>query len=150
MDRKEEFREAIRKTSKYLFSHHRKEEHYRCYSLSFFSRKVHLCSRCTGIYPGIFVGIAQLHLATVLPLYLVALSGVPTLIEKYFTGVKRFRGYNWLRTLTGFILGLGYVNGVYLLLKDPLSPELLLIGSLYLIAAVYLILRQRQKDRAPK
>lgn len=150
MDRKKEFRKALRKTSKYIFSHHRKGEHYRCYSISILDREVRLCSRCTGIYPGIFAGIAQLHLATVLPLYLIALSGFPTLIEKYFTGVKKFRGYNWLRTLTGFILGLGYVNGVYLLLQNPLRPEILLIGSLYLIAAVYLILRQRQKDRAPK
>jgi uncharacterized membrane protein len=146
MDRKKEFKQAARETSRYLLSHHEPEDYYRCYSFSFFEKKVRLCARCTGIYPGVAAGLASVFiLDVVLPVFWIALSAVPTFIEKYFTGVKDYEGYNILRSLTGFVLGAGYVNGVVLLARDPLRPLLLGIGLIYILVAAMLILKQRDK-----
>lgn len=144
MDRKEEFREAVKDTSKHLLSHHRPDRYYRCYSLSFFDRDLHLCARCTGIYPGIIAGLISISLfETSLPPLWIAISVIPTFIEKYLTGIRGHRGLNSVRTLTGFLLGLGYINGLITILRNPFQPYLIGIGILYIVLAGILILKQR-------
>jgi len=56
MDRKEEIRSALKNTSGYLLSHHRKENYDRCFTFSVGGRYIALCGRCTGIYFGILLG----------------------------------------------------------------------------------------------
>ncbi len=138
MDR-EEFREGLRETSTYLLSHHEPEDFYRCYSFSFLDKNINLCARCTGIYPGIAAGITQLAISNAFSLYIVALLGIPTLLEKYFTDVKSYRGSNILRSITGFMLGLGYVNGIKLLLENPFKPPLVIIAAAYALLGLALI-----------
>lgn len=144
MDRKKEFKKAVEKTSKHLLSHHEPEDYYRCYSFSFFERKIRLCARCTGIYPGIATGLASIFLLDyVLPVFWIALSAVPTFIEKYLTGVRSYLGFNSVRSLTGFLLGIGYVNGLVLLVRNPVRPYLIGTGLTYILIASILILKQR-------
>ena len=57
----EEFREGVAETRRYLLSHHEPEEFDRCYAPSVRGRRVHLCARCCGVYPGIAAGLLARH-----------------------------------------------------------------------------------------
>ncbi len=146
MDR-EELKDGLGETSRYILSHHKPENYCRCYSLSFLNRNIRLCARCIGIYIGLTVGLVQIAYLGELPLLYVALSGIPTLIEKYFTEKRDRRGYNSLRTASGLLLGTGYINGLKILVNDLINPQILLVGLFYLLAASYLLLQQRHKGR---
>lgn len=136
----EELRKGLKRTSRYVLSHHRPEDFNRCYHLSFLNHSFHLCARCSGIFPGIFTGLAlAFWLNFQISLPLIALSGIPTLIEKYFTGVKKYEGFNSLRTLTGFILGFGYVQAILLFLENPGNIFLYAMAVFYLAAAAILL-----------
>ncbi|MFP4038498.1 MAG: DUF2085 domain-containing protein [Candidatus Nanohaloarchaea archaeon] len=138
--RTEEFRKGLKETRRHLLSHHRDEELYRCYKV----RGEHLCSRCTGIYPGILAGLYLIFSSNPLSIAAVALSGVPTLIEKFFTGVKNFKGYNTVRTGSGLLLGAGYINGLYLLIQNPFNPEILSTGLFYITAGLLLLYLEKK------
>lgn len=79
---------------------------------------------------------------TYLNILATAILPFPSIIEKYFTGKSKRKGYNYIRTLTGFLLGASYVNGVYLFAKDPLNPALIGIGLIYFMIAGFLIGRE--------
>lgn len=140
--RREEFRQALKETRKYIFSHHRPEEYYRCYSFSFQERSIHLCARCTGIYPGILLMSYLISSGSSLNLVATAFLPVPTVIEKYLTGKPEIKGYNSIRTVTGFLLGISYVNGLYLVTKNPSNLYALSLGLIYLVIAGFLIKRE--------
>ncbi|WP_415379043.1 DUF2085 domain-containing protein [Halosimplex sp. TS25] len=139
--RRAEFRTGLARTRRYLFSHHEPSEYYRCHSLSLRGRNVHLCARCSGVYPGILVGAALALTATVPAVWpwLVVCGPAPALVDWAATTFTDRRGSNALRTVSGALLGLGYGVAVpWFLIGRPLW--LLGVAAVYGgIAAVLLV-----------
>ncbi|WP_436345534.1 DUF2085 domain-containing protein [Natronorubrum sp. FCH18a] len=113
-----ELRKGLARTWPYLLSHHVPSERHRCYSPVLFGRRIHLCARCLGLYPGILVALAASLLASGLAhssttaLLVVLLFPLPALVDWTVTTFTDRRGYNAVRTITGFLLGYGYGVGL--------------------------------------
>ncbi|WP_343749261.1 DUF2085 domain-containing protein [Halarchaeum salinum] len=135
-----EFRRGVRRTRYYALSHHERDELYRCYTVTRFGRPRHLCARCTGVYPGIILGIlAFMSASTTAPwLLLIGVLPAPALIDWTITSLVDCRGYNVARTITGSLLGSGYGLGVAHLVHS-LDVRVLAIGVGYAVcAAIFL------------
>ncbi len=111
---REELRRGLRETRRYLLSHHEPAEYYRCYRVGVRGREARLCARCTGVYPGIVLGLVTLLLTTYDPrhLALVVVLPVPALVDWAATSFGGRRGSNAVRTATGGLLGYGYGLGL--------------------------------------
>lgn len=115
---REEFRKGLARTWPYLLSHHLPSERHRCYSPELFGRRIHVCARCLGIYPGILVALVAVlftigpaHSSTTAMVVVLAFP-LPALVDWTATTFTRRRGYNTVRTATGFLLGYGYGIGL--------------------------------------
>lgn len=110
-----------------MLSHHAPHEYDRCYKVG----AHHLCSRCAGIYPALVAGlIALAYLLPAFPewlewLALLALP-VPALLDWGASWVFRAAGTNWLRTLTGVLLGLSVSRNLHLQWTEPFQPMVLI------------------------
>lgn len=134
-----ELREGLAETRRYLLSHHRPSEYHRCYSPSIGGRRLHICARCLGVYPGIAAGVlTALFLLNDVPLALVALLPLPALCDWALTTFRPARGYNVVRTATGALLGCGYGLGVALVLLEH-ELAVLGIGTVYAVVAGFLL-----------
>lgn len=142
-DRKEELKKGLEETSKYILSHHEASEHFRCYSLKLGKRTLRFCARCTGIYLGIIAALVSQRFYSA-PLLLIAASGIPTLVEKYFTGVKDYRGHNFARTSAGILLGYGFFHGLTRIIETPLEVSLWALAGFYGVSAIALIYLEHQ------
>lgn len=135
-----ELRKGVAETRRFVLAHHLPSEFYRCYSPVVFGRRVHVCARCAGVYPGIAAGV--LAYVTLLQgsdaLLAVAVLPLPALVDWTLTTVRDARGYNPVRTATGALLGCGYGLGIAILLFD-FTPAVLLVGALYAIISSMLI-----------
>lgn len=135
-----ELRKGVADTVPFVLSHHLPSERYRCYSPTVFGRRLHLCARCLGIYPGIVLGffahsagytvLESLSLAAVLPL--------PALVDWVLTTYTERRGYNIVRTTTGLLLGYGYGLGLALVFLE-FDPRVFVVGIAYAVAAGLLL-----------
>lgn len=136
-----ELKRGLSETRRYLLSHHEPGEWYRCYRIRVFGRTVRLCARCSGIYPGILVGLLA-SLGGLLPvpsLTMLAVLPAPALVDWVLTTFTDRRGYNAVRTATGALLGYAYGSGLGFLLSGVLVP-LLVIGACYGVVAVLLLI----------
>jgi len=131
-----ELKKGLAETQRYLLSHHEPSGYHRCYALQIRGRTVRLCARCSGVYPGIAVGLG-LFVTSVLSavhLLLIAVLPVPALVDWTVTHFRPVDGWNSIRTLTGFLLGTGYGLGLgHLLLGGELL--VLAIGVCYALLA---------------
>jgi uncharacterized membrane protein len=111
-----EIKAGLRETRRYLLSHHEPSEWYRCYAPTVFGRRLHVCARCAGIYPGIAAALAAYAVgpAWVVHIAFVALFPAPALVDWLLTALTERRGYNPVRTATGALLGYGYGLGLAL------------------------------------
>lgn len=136
-----EFVAGLAASREYLLSHHLPGERYRCYSPRIFGHDVHLCARCSGIYPGIVGGVVAALLAPLAPatsLWVVATFPVAALVDWAATTFTDRRGTNHVRTATGAMLGYAYGIGlVELFLRGELA--VFAIGVGYGIIAVLLL-----------
>ncbi|WP_121741555.1 DUF2085 domain-containing protein [Natronorubrum halophilum] len=113
-----EVRKGLSRTWPYLLSHHVPSERYRCYSPVVFGRRIHFCARCLGLYPGILAALAASLFASGLAhssttaLLIVLGFPLPALVDWTVTTFTDRRGYNAVRTTTGFLLGYGYGVGL--------------------------------------
>ena len=128
---REEFRTGLARTWPYLLSHHTPSEQYRCYAPELLGRRVHLCARCAGIYPGIVIALVialfvpmLAHSSTVALLIILAFP-LPALVDWTVTTFTERRGYNAVRTATGLLLGYGYGIGLY---------RLVVVGDMWVVA----------------
>lgn len=129
-----EVRRGVRETRGYLLAHHARGERYRCHTLRLPGRNVDVCARCTGIYPGILLGVAA-HLLG-LPgtaLLFVAILPLPALLDWTLTAWADHRGSNAVRTATGGLLGFAYGSGLVHVTNGRL------LGS-FAVAALYAVL----------
>lgn len=139
----DEVRAALAATGPYLLSHHEPHEHHRCYAPSVGGRRVRLCARCLGVYPGIAVGLLAALAAWPLPTGLVAVAALPlpALVDWAATAFTDRRGRNPVRTATGAALGYAYGVGLVALFVDG-DLRVLGVGAAYgLTAAVLLAVR---------
>lgn len=135
-----ELREGLAETRKYLLAHHPPSEFHRCYAPVIAGRRIHVCARCLGVYPGIAAGF----LAYVLlpwsydPVLVVALLPLPALVDWSVTTFREWSGYNPVRTTTGALLGCGYGLGLsFLFLESRLG--VLAVGIGYALLAGLLL-----------
>lgn len=137
---KTELRKGIKETQQYLLSHHERDEWYRCYALVVFNRRIHICARCLGIYPGIIAGILThlLWFNEFINHLLIALLPLPALADWSLTSFTKYQGYNVIRTTTGALLGCGYGLGIGVLLIGP-NTVVFSIGLIYAFASVILL-----------
>jgi len=110
---REELRKGLARTWPYLLSHHGPSERCRCYSPRLRGRRIRLCARCTGIYPGILAALSGIGGSPTLSLAIVIAFPLPALVDWTVTTFTDRCGYNIVRTATGFLLGYGYGIGLY-------------------------------------
>ncbi|MFC7116008.1 DUF2085 domain-containing protein [Natronoarchaeum sp. GCM10025703] len=110
---REELRKGLARTWPYLLSHHEPSERCRCYSPRLRGRRIRLCARCTGIYPGILAALSGVGGSPTLALAIVIAFPLPALVDWTVTTFTGRRGYNAVRTATGLLLGYGYGVGLY-------------------------------------
>lgn len=143
-----ELREGLRQTRPYLLAHHRPAAWDRCYAPTVFGRRIRLCARCLGIYPGIISGFLAYEFgptaATRFPLIL--LLPVPALVDWAITAFTARPGSNGIRTLTGGLLGYAYGLGLLALLRDG-DLRVLGVGAIFgVIAALLLVLDEKTQS----
>ena len=135
-----ELRAGLAEARPYLLSHHPVGERDRCYSPALRGREVHLCARCTGIYPGIVAGLVAFGYgpAPATSFWLVTLLPFGALLEWAVTTFTTRRGYNVVRTGTGLALGFAYGLGLG---RSFVGGDLavLAVGVGYGVAAVGLL-----------
>lgn len=140
-------RAGLAETRRYLLSHHEPAEHYRCYAPVVFGRRVRLCARCSGVYPGILAGLLAVLVgpAALSRFAVVAVLPLPALLEWAATAFTDRRGWNGVRTATGALLGYGYAIGLgRLFLAGDL--RVLAVGVGYGLAAAGLLARHRARE----
>jgi uncharacterized membrane protein len=147
-----ELRKGISETWPFLLSHNLPSNFDRCYSFRLFGRDVHLCARCSGIYPGIFAGVLAFPVvpAAFTSVIVVALLPIPALVDWSVTAFTPRRGHNPVRTTTGLLLGYAYGLGLTHLFAGH-DLRVLAIGVVYAVIAVLLITRESDSfagDRA--
>ncbi|OAQ51944.1 hypothetical protein HTG_14930 [Natrinema mahii] len=125
-----ELRKGLAETRTFLLAHHLPAEFDRCYAVTVFGRRLHLCARCLGVYPGIAAGLLASFVWNGAGLLAVAVLPAPALFDWTVTTFSARRGSNPVRTVTGFLLGCGYGLGLALLAGGS-SVQVLGIGALY-------------------
>lgn len=134
-----EMKFGLRETSKYIFSHHEHNGLYKCYKIF----GIHFCARCFGIYPGIILGLISYNYFNldIFVWYLIlAVFPLGALIDWSYTTFAKVKGYNWIRTLSGFMLGFSYSIGLSILYENVFFDIVVyLIGLIYVLITVGLI-----------
>lgn len=135
-----ELREGLRQTWPYLLAHHRPADWSHCYGPRVFGRRIRVCARCLGIYPGIIVGIlAYGHwFPADTRLTLILLLPIPALVDWILTAFTARRGSNGLRTLTGGLLGCAYGLGLLSVIVDG-DLRVLGVGAFFAVTAALLL-----------
>jgi uncharacterized membrane protein len=132
--RRSEVRSGLTETRQYLLSHHEPEEWNRCYAVGIPGRKrpLRLCARCSGIYPGIALGVALVAVGAlpVVPL-LVAVLPAFALLDWTRSQFTARQGHNAVRTVTGLALGFGYGMGLLGVLRGDARVAIILVGAGY-------------------
>ncbi len=141
-----EFRKGIMETQRYVLSHHPDEEWDCCYAPTIYGRQFHICARCSGIYPGILLGIIAYLSGFLTPLnwLVVLVFPVPALFDWWLSITGLFEGWNPLRTLTGGLLGVAYGLGLGIFLGQG-ELWILGVGLLYGVTAGSLLYLYRDR-----
>lgn len=134
-----ELREGLAATWPYLLSHHPPSQYHRCWPLSIAGRDVHLCARCSGIYPGILLGLVAYWIgpAAVASLVVVVLLPAPALLDWSITAFTSREGSTVFRTATGLALGYAYGLGLAHLASGDM--RVFAIGVAYAVATGVLL-----------
>lgn len=119
----------------FILSHHPPEAYNRCLSVA----GLHLCARCTGVYPVLF-GLLAVQLALRAPLthpwdtWIAWVLPIPAVFDWARGRFNPASGTNLVRLVTGVMLGVALGRTLYLHLRQPLHP--LAMKQLFAIAVV--------------
>lgn len=144
---RKEFQKGLVETQKHILSHHKQSNWDRCHKVSIFSWNIRICARCSGIYPGIIIGLTTYSLLSVgfSNLILLFLLPLPALFDWSLTSFTKRGGNNIIRTITGASLGYGYGIGlVELLIKHDF--RVFLLGVIYALVAGVLMWHNDKSD----
>lgn len=137
-----ELKIGLSETSKYILSHHQKDEYYKCYLFKIKNKQIAFCSRCLGIYLGILLGIALLTFQIPdkkLYYFLIAFFPIFALIDWSISAFTKFKSNNLIRTSSGVFLGLAYTFGFFLFFTTFPNYYVIGIGFFYIILTFLLI-----------
>lgn len=137
-----ELKKGVGETSKYILSHHEKEDYYKCYLLKIKNRHVAFCSRCLGIYLGILLGILVLNFQILdknFSYLIISFFPLFALIDWSISAFTKSKSNNFIRTSSGVFLGIAYAFGFFLFFKTFPNYFILSIGFFYAIIAFLLI-----------
>jgi len=141
-----ELKRGIKETSKYMLSHHKKEDYYKCYLLKLKNNQIAFCSRCLGIYLGIVMGIILFSLQIFNKnLYYLSIAFFPifTILDWSISAFTKSKSNNFFRTFSGIFLGIAYAFGLILFFKTFPNYFIIFIGFFYIILSFLLILKKR-------
>lgn len=124
-DRGKELRESVTGW-KMLLAHHRSEELHHCYKIGVGLSKYHFCARCLGLYPAmaftmvlVFSGV--LSLSPTRSFSFMAWGMGIGILEWSIVRLGFWSGRNYLRTITGAIMGVGMGIGFPIYFRRPFS-----------------------------
>ena len=141
----DEFKKGLRETSKYILSHHEPKSYYKCYSLKLKSNVLHICSRCSGIFFGILLGLLlnYLDIFDKQHKYLIILIFPSfTLLNWALTTFTKRIGSNFARSLSGVLLGIAYAFGLSFLFGSSSKIFVICVGLFYSIISLTLIVKK--------
>jgi len=126
-DCREEVRESVTGW-KMLLAHHRSQELHHCYKIEVGLSKYHICARCLGLYPSIaftmvlvFSGV--LSLSPKRSFTFMAWGMGIGILEWSIVRLGFWSGRNYLRTITGAIMGAGMGIGFPIYFRRPFSVD---------------------------
>ena len=124
----------------FLAAHHWPGQLERCYQVWLGRRPIWLCARCTGLYPvlGLVLALLLVHLPETGwwdLIWLLALP-IPALVDWARSRLTGRAGTNWVRSLTGALLGVSLARTVQLNMVAPAYWLVVLqLGALVAVAA---------------
>ncbi len=131
-----------------MISHHPPSMYSHCLRVSFLGKSLYFCSRCSGIYGGLGIGVLALLLLSV-PLepswlwFMIALAlGFATVVDWMTQRLSPRKTRNLVRVTTGFLSGIGLA--IVFLLADLLYM-LLTLGVMVASVGIVGILENRLK-----
>jgi len=135
-----------KRTIQLFLSHHLEGEYDRCLNLPFGSRHWRICSRCTGVYAGIILGIIaslMTDMSSFIANTVILIFPLPAFIDFYLNQADIYSGTNFSRVSTGIMLGFMYSITAYSILTSPLElvPYIAILG--YGILTLLLINKNR-------
>lgn len=139
---RDELSAGLRTTRRFVLSHHEPHDWDRCHTVRLprTDRPLRLCARCSGIYPGIALGILlSVTGAFSVTLPVIALLPAFTVGERVLEATTGYRGSNPLRTATGLLLGTGYGMGLVALTNPRMRLGVLVVGVAYAVVAATLL-----------
>ncbi len=142
-----ELKRGLSEVSKYILSHHKKEDYYKCYLFKIKNKQIAFCSRCLGVYLGILLGIVLLTFQIPnknLYYFVIAFFPIFALIDWSISAFKKSKGNNILRTSSGIFLGIAYAFGFFLFFKTFPNYYIICIGFFYIVLTFLLIKIKRR------
>ena len=126
----------------FWLSHHHADELDRCWKIG----GVHVCARCLGTYPVLFLAMAlqfsvKAPLEHPLDLPVTVALFAPALFDWAYGRFFPHRFSNLWRTGTGILLGLSLSRSLYVHVQRPLPPTLLVQLALVISVATPVILK---------
>lgn len=146
VDRISELKKGIKTTSRYIFSHHKESEYYKCYILDICGNKLAICARCLGIYLGIFLGIICFIFGIYREFIYVGIAVFPAfaLLDWSASAFFGYVGTNLIRSATGLFLGISYSMGFMQLYSSFPDYYIIAIGVFYISFAGFLLFMNYQ------
>jgi len=123
---------------KFSISHHHPHQYNRCYKVG----KLHICARCLGLYPIlILLVILQFHIAVPKEYqnFVLFILPLPAIIDWSLGFIWGIKGYNWIRTFTGFLLGISISRLMWLHIKEPFNKTSLKGFFLYFFVVSFVV-----------
>jgi len=145
--------DGLRAIRPYVLSHHEPHDWHRCYTVEIprTDSPWRLCARCSGIYPGIALGVF-LSSRGLFPVSIPVIALLPAFAigERLLERGTDYEGSNPLRTATGLLLGTGYGMGILAVTDPQTRLGALVVGVAYAGVAVAILATANSGQQRPR